>query len=276
VELAARGLVFPALSAGPEDSPGVLLLHGFPLLNREWTAQLSALGGAGYRAVAPLQRGYAPTNRPDAVAAYEMDELVADVVGLLDALHWERAHLVGHDWGGAVAWHVAGRHPERVRSLTAVSTPHPLAHSEALESGGPQVAMSDYIGLFRQPGAIAEDELLADDCAWLRRFLIDAPDPATQLAAFSDRAMLTATLNWYRAMRRRDGERTGRIRVPTLYVWGEQDHTLGREAADKTAELVDGPYRFVPVAGVGHWLPEEAPEILIALLLEHLETHSSR
>ena len=164
-----RGLSFPYLASGPLDGRGVLLLHGFPQFSLEWTAQLQALGDAGLRVVAPDQRGYAPGNRPAEVSAYGMDELVADALAMLDALGWDRVDLVGHDWGGSVAWHVAGRHPERVRSLTAVSTPHPRAFTAAIDSGGEQIAKSAYFATFRE--ASAEDVLLAEDAAALREVL---------------------------------------------------------------------------------------------------------
>ncbi len=267
--LDVRELAFPYREAGPADGPGVLLLHGFPQLSLEWTAQLAALGAAGYHAVAPDQRGYAASNRPEAVAAYAMDELVADVVAMLDALGWERAHLVGHDWGGSVAWHVAGRHPDRLRSLTIASTPHPLAMSRVLATSASQQEKSGYMQLFRQEGT-AEDLLLADDAAVLRAVYRGLPTTETYVAHFRERPALTAALNWYRTMRRDDGEKTGTIRVPTLYVWGEDDFALGREVAEATGGLVEGEYTFVPLAGAGHWLPEASADELNALLLDHL------
>lgn len=275
IDLAIRGLTHPALSAGPEDGEGVVLLHGFPLTHEEWTAHLPALAAAGYHVVAPAQRGYASTNRPGEVEAYAMDEMVADVVGYFDALGWERAHLVGHDWGAAVAWHVAGRLPERLLSFASISVPHPLAHSQAIETDAEQARMSEYITLFRKPG-VAEEALLANDAAWLRDFSRAAPDPDRYIATFSDPSTLTATLNWYRTMRRRDGEITGRIKVPTLYIWGEEDHTIGRVAAENTASFVDGPYTFAPLAGVSHWATEQVPDTITALLLEHLAKYSAR
>jgi pimeloyl-ACP methyl ester carboxylesterase len=267
--LEVRGLTFPYLASGPPDGAGVLLLHGFPQFSLEWAAQLSALGEVGYRAVAPDQRGYAPRNQPADVGAYRADELVADVIGMLDALGWERAHLVGHDWGGSVAWHVAGRHPERVRSLTAVSTPHPRAFTAAIDSGGEQIAKSAYFATFREPGT-GEDALLADDSAALREVLDGVPDAGRYVERLGDRPTLTSALNWYRAMRRRDSEQTGQIRVPTLYVWGDSDPAFAREAAEGTRRFVEAPYTFVALPGAGHWIPETRARELNHLLLEHL------
>jgi pimeloyl-ACP methyl ester carboxylesterase len=264
-----RGLTFPFLAEGPPDGTGVLLLHGFPQFSLEWADQLSALGQAGYRAVAPDQRGYAPGNRPEDVSAYRADELVADVLAILDALGWDRAHLVGHDWGGSVAWHVAARHPERVRSLTAVSTPHPRAFTAAIDSGGEQIAKSAYFATFREPGA-GEEALLADDAAALREVLDGLPNAGRYVERHRDGRALTPALNWYRAMRRRDSERTGAVTVPTLYVWGEEDPAFAREAAEATAEYVAAPYTFVALPGAGHWIPETRAGELNHLLLAHL------
>ncbi len=267
--LEVRGLSFPYLASGPPDGSKVLLLHGFPQFSLEWEAQLSALGAAGYRAVAPDQRGYAPGNQPAGVSAYRADELVADVVAVLDALGWDRAHLVGHDWGGSVAWHVAGRHPDRVRSLTAVSTPHPRAFTAAIDSGGEQIAKSAYFATFREPGA-GEEALLASDAAALRDVLAGLPNTERYVQRHSDRQTLTSALNWYRAMRRRDSEQTGAVTVPTLYVWGEEDSAFAREAAEATAEFVAAAYTFVPLPGAGHWIPETHAGELNHLLLAHL------
>jgi pimeloyl-ACP methyl ester carboxylesterase len=123
LQLPARGLVFDALAAGTPTGELVVLLHGFPQTAACWTQVLETLAVAGYRAVAPDQRGYSPTARPTTVQAYRLPELVADVLAIADRLGVETFHLVGHDWGGVVAWQLAGRHPDRVATLTAVSTP---------------------------------------------------------------------------------------------------------------------------------------------------------
>ena len=268
----ARGLTFPYRVTGPERGREVLLLHGFPQYSLEWAAQLEELGGAGYRVVAPDQRGYAAGNQPEGADAYRMDELVADVIAILDRLGWARADLVGHDWGGAVAWQVAGRHPERLRTLTAVSTPHPHAVAKARKSGGPQREMSSYMDVFRQPG-VAEEALLADDAAALRALYDGLPETEHYVERFQDRQTLTSALNWYRAMTRQDADKVGSIDVPTLYVWGDDDIAFGREAAEATAEYVTSPYTFAVLEGAGHWVPETRAEDLNRLLLRHLMEH---
>ena len=150
LRLRARGLVFDARTAGPPAGELVVLLHGFPQTAACWIRGAETLAAAGYRVLAPGQRGHSPGARPAAVRAYRMPELVADVLALAEAAGAARFHLVGHDWGGAVAWALAGRHPERVATLTSVSTPHPRAFAAALLTGG-QLPHSAYIGFFRAP-----------------------------------------------------------------------------------------------------------------------------
>jgi pimeloyl-ACP methyl ester carboxylesterase len=269
-------LTFDARADGPADGELVLLLHGFPQTSWCWRHQLPALAAAGYRAVAPDQRGYSPGARPDGVAAYGIDHLVADALGLADELGGHRFHLVGHDWGAAVAWQVAGRYPDRLRSLTVLSVPHPRAFRRALagELGGDQATRSGYMELFRSEGA--EDLFLADDGEGLRRLfevsgLPGLPGSADEyVAALSTRPAMTGALNWYRAADPSAADRMGPVTAPTLFVWSDQDPALGREGAEATAAEVDGPYRFEVLEGVGHWIPEEAADRLNGLLLDHL------
>jgi pimeloyl-ACP methyl ester carboxylesterase len=273
LELHAGGLTFDALAAGPADGPLVLLLHGFPQSSLEWAGVLPLLADAGLRAVAPDQRGYSPGARPADVAAYAMRELVGDALGLADALGAERVHLVGHDWGAAVAWQTAARHPERVRSLTAVSVPHPLALSHAMRTDADQQQRSAYIGVFRRDEGIAEEKLAADDWAALRRIYEGrVPDEhvVRYVELLSAPGALTAALNWYRAASVADVTEVGPVRVPTLYVWSTEDRALGPVAAQATAGHVEGPYRFEVLEGLTHWVPDEAPHELAGLVLEHV------
>lgn len=284
-------LRFDALAAGPTDGTPVLLLHGFPQTSWAYHHQLEALGADGYRAVAFDQRGYSPGARPGAVEAYGNDALVADVVAVADALGWERFHLVGHDWGGAVAWLVAGTHGERLLSLTVLSTPHPRAFARALfgtdtpptadaegaaaaaaATGSEQAGRSAYIAMFQAEGA--EVGMLANEAAGLRLVLqgtgLSAEESAPYLEALGTPEALGAALNWYRAASVTAVERMGPVTVPTLYVWSTNDPALGRDAAEATGSCVDGPYRFEVLEGVSHWIAEQAPEDTNRLLLEHL------
>jgi pimeloyl-ACP methyl ester carboxylesterase len=273
-ELAVGGLVFDARAAGPADGELVLLLHGFPQTSLVWRQQLEALGDAGYRAVAPDQRGYSPGARPVDVGEYRAERLVGDVLGFAAALGAPTFHLVGHDWGGAVAWQVAGRHPERLRTLTSVSTPHPAAFRRSIE-GGEQRERSGYMLFFRT--ADAEPFFLDNDAAVLRSLYSASALPedaaAEYMRVLTEPGALTGALNWYRAADIGLVDGLGPITTPTLYVWSTNDPALGRDAAEATAGHVDGPYRFEVLDGVSHWIPEEAPDTLNALLLEHLASH---
>jgi pimeloyl-ACP methyl ester carboxylesterase len=275
LELPVGGLVFDARSAGPPDGELVLLLHGFPQTSYAYRHQLPTLAAAGYRAVAPDQRGYSRRARPAEVGEYGADRLVGDVLGCADALGAETFHLVGHDWGGAVAWQVAGRHPERLRTVTSLSTPHPAAFRRSIQDGE-QRDKSSYMLFFRSREA--EPFFLDNDAAALRALyaasLLADEAAAEYVRVLTQPGALTGALNWYRAADLGLVEGLGPITTPTLYVWSTNDPALGREAAEATAEHVDGPYRFEVLDGVSHWIAEEAPDTLDGLLLEHLRRAS--
>ena len=266
-ELAAGGLAFRGCAAGPADGRLVVFLHGFPQSSYEWRFQLAALGEAGYRAVAFDQRGYSPGARPEAVEAYGVSHLMSDVLAVADDMGGHQFDVVGHDWGAALAWQLAGRHPERVRTLTAVSVPHPRAFTKAMDSGD-QAARSAYMLAFRETPDEAAASLLADDAAALRQMMagLDA-EPYVEL--MRDGA-LRGGMNWYRAIGRDDVDAMGPVTAPTLFVWSTEDPAVGREAAEACAEHVDGSFRFEVLEGVDHWIPEKAPDRLNSLLLEHL------
>ncbi|HKA85875.1 MAG TPA: alpha/beta hydrolase [Acidimicrobiales bacterium] len=277
VEIAANGLTFRARVAGPEDGPVVLLLHGFPQTSRCWAAQLDALAAAGHRAVAIDQRGYSPGARPDDPAAYAMGHLVDDVLGIVDALDTDQVDLVGHDFGGSVAWTVAGHHPDRVRTLTIASTPHPLAFVRAYQAReatpSDQNQRSGYMRAFREaPRGQTEAQLLADGAAGLRQAYAGLPEAsiAAHVEDMSAPGVLIAAVDWYRAMSAKASVAVPACPVPTLYVWSDRDPSIGRAAADATEELVTGPYDFVVLEGVSHWIPEQAAASFTPLLLAHL------
>lgn len=269
----ARGLTFEVHTGGPEEGEPVLLLHGFPQHSGEWADVSPALHAAGLRTYALDQRGYSPGARPTGVEAYRMTECVADALAVLDALGVDAAHVVGHDWGAVVAWHLAARHPERVRTLTAVSVPHPKAMAYALSTDSGQKARSSYMTLFRKPGK-AEKVLLALQATALRKVLRGVGD-RDRVASYADPmrepGALTAALNWYRAMSRRDFAETGAVSVPTTYVWSDKDVAIGRTAAEACARQVSGEYRFVELSGVSHWIPDEAPGALCEAILSRID-----
>jgi len=267
-----RGLDFDVRVEGDPAGEPVVLLHGFPQHAGAWDKVWPALVDAGRRVVLPDQRGYSPGARPPDRRAYSATELAADVLALLDELELPSAHLVGHDWGGGVAWGLASAAPDRVRTLTAVSTPHPRAMLTAS-----QAARSWYMGAFLLP-AVPERVLLASRARMLRGMLRRSGLPREAADGYADRmaqpGALTAALNWYRALPYARAS-VGPIDVPTLYVWGDQDVALGPAAAAGTGRWVRGPYTFVPLPGTGHWIPELAPDALLRPLLDHLCRYSS-
>lgn len=273
VQIPIGPLTFDVATAGPEDGPVVILLHGFPQTSACWRHQVPVLAEAGYRVLAPDQRGYSPGARPSGVAAYHSSELVADVLGLADAVGADRFHLVGHDWGASITWQVAGRHGDRLLTMTALSVPHPLAYATALASRDTdQEQRSSYFPMFRAEGA--EDGLLANDATGLRMIYaaggLTEEESAPHLAALSTPEALGAALNWYRAAGGHLIQGLDPITVPTLHVWSTEDVALGREGAEATGAQVDGPYRFEVFEGIDHWIPDHAPDRLNEVLLRQL------
>jgi pimeloyl-ACP methyl ester carboxylesterase len=276
IEIEAGGFTFTGRACGPHEGRRVLCLHGFPQTSWAWRDQLWALGHAGFRAVAPDQRGYCRGARPPGTSDYATEHLIGDVIALADSMEMERLDLVGHDWGGLLAWIVAERLPDRVRSLSVVSTPHPLALRHALSGVDPDQAARTRTTVSLQEPDVPERLLLGPgaDGSGLRRMLretgLDDTDAEMYVAALSEPGALTAALNWYRAMD--PGALAGLepIRVPTMYVWPTGDAAIGRLAAEGTREHVHGPYRFEVLEGVSHWVPETAPEQLSDLLVRHL------
>ncbi|MEU8263630.1 alpha/beta hydrolase [Micromonospora sp. NPDC048999] len=269
MQVDVRGLTFQVRTGGPPGGVPVLLLHGFPQHGGEWDDVVPVLHAAGLRTYALDQRGYSPGARPAPVEAYRIPELVADAAGVLDALGVTDAHVVGHDWGAIVAWGLAAAHPERVRNLIAVSVPHPAAMAHALATDPRQKARSAYIALFRKPGR-AEKVLLSLRATALRRML-GAVGDAARVARYADPmrepGALTAALNWYRAMTGADLKAVGPVGVPTTFVWSDRDMAIGRTAAEACAAHVTGDYRLVELAGVSHWIPDEAPAPLAETIL---------
>jgi pimeloyl-ACP methyl ester carboxylesterase len=233
----------------------------------------------GYFALAPNQRGYSAGARPDVsdLANYHFDKLVDDTIAIAAAAGYResRFHLMGHDWGGAVAWGVASRHPERLASLTVLSRPHPQAFARALAlPDGDQAHRSRHHKAFQDPGMGAF--LLADNAQRLREGLATAGVPPAaideHLALLANPAAIEAALAWYRS---HGALRTplDMIRVPTLYIWGDADATVGRPAAEGTAAFMAAPYRFEVLPGLGHFTVEQAPDAVNALILAHIGQH---
>jgi pimeloyl-ACP methyl ester carboxylesterase len=275
----APGLTFDVSVAGENDGPLVLMLHGFGVSRYFWNAQVAALAAAGYFAAAPNQRGYAAGARPDAAdhASYRVDRLIGDALDLVAALGYgaQRFHLVGHDWGASLAWQIADQSPERLASLTILSRPHPLAFNRALAlPDGEQARRSQHHTRFLRPEA--GPEILADDARWLRTRLTANGVPAAAIAAhlsvIGNPEAMEAALAWYRARGVRH-QPTTPTTVPTLYIWGDADDTVGRAAAEGTGEFIAAPYQFEALPSVGHYAADQVPDRVTALMLRHLARH---
>ncbi|GEP59846.1 alpha/beta fold hydrolase [Reyranella soli] len=273
------GLTFTADVAGPIDGPLVLLLHGFPESRHSWRTALPALAAAGYRAVAPDQRGYSPGARPDPkdLSNYAFDKLVNDAIEIVAAAGHEgrRFHQVGHDWGGQVSWGVAAVHAKRLASLTVMSRPHPKSFRRALEKpDGEQKNRSKHHRAFLD--AETGKLLLADNARRLREGLFGQGVPASamdeHLSVLGAPEAMEAALAWYRANVGLAAD-IGMIEVPTLYIWGDVDATVGPDAAYGTGEFVSGAFAMEVLPGVGHFVMDQAPAKATDLLLVHLKKH---
>jgi pimeloyl-ACP methyl ester carboxylesterase len=272
------GLIFDVRDAGPPDGPVVLLLHGFPQRNDSWNAVVDRLTAQGYRCLAPNQRGYSPGARPSRRRDYRVSELVADVGALIDASGARRVHLVGHDWGAAVAWAAAAEMPERLATVSPISVPHPAAFIKSFITSRQGLA-SWYMYFFQLPG-IPERLLMRRNGTMVSELLRrtgQTPDAADRDAqAMCEPGALTAAINWYRAIPLSNPRAsTQKISVPTMYVWSDQDAALLPKAAHDTARYVSGEYRFEILPGVSHWIPDERPDKLADLLLDWFAAHQA-
>ena len=275
-DIAANDMTFRCRFASERGEP-VILLHGFPETSHMWVGLLPALEAAGYRCVAPDQRGYSPGARPEGIANYGYRSIAADVVAIADACGFGKFHLVGHDWGAGAGWAAVALFPERIQSWTALSVPHVASFGTAIREDATQRQMSQYITFFQEPG-VAEAALSADDFAGLRRIWTESPAEEVEeyLAVFRQPGALAAALNWYRGSRGidpRDPEVVfGPVATPTLLIWGNKDMAIGRVGVEGAAKLMTGPYRFVEL-DAGHWLIQEAPERVTAEILAHLRAN---
>ncbi len=282
IQIPVGDFVFDGLAAGPADGQLVLFLHGFPQTSLSYRDQLRAVGAAGYRAVAFDQRGYSAGARPDDFAEYAVPNLVGDVLGVADALGAATFHLVGHDWGGALVWVLGAVAPDRVRSLTVLSTPHISAlAAERADPDSEQSQRSSYFDLFSSEGA--EAGFLANDAAGLRGMYASL-DPAAAQAyvdVLGTPEALRAALAWYRAAFGQPsqtgagpGPSSPPVTVSTVYVFGTDDVAFSWASAERTGEFVDGPYRLVALEGADHWLPEGESDAVTRIILGHLSERS--
>jgi pimeloyl-ACP methyl ester carboxylesterase len=288
-EITVDPFTFQARRAGPPEGRPVILLHGVPQTSACWLAQLDALAAAGHLAVAFTQRGYSPGARVDDVAAFTMDKLAGDVLGVADALGFETFDVVGHDAGAGVAWTLGAYHADRIETLTIASVPHPAAFADAYRSGEGGDSQHERSGYMRQivgtPRGQMEQFLVGDDAKVMRSLLAGLPQSSVDeyVEILGTPEGMRGVLDWYRAGLQRE---PGVIRamdpdfpavdVPTLYVWSDEDPAIGPEGAYATEPHVRGPYRFVVFEGVGHWIPETAAARFNDELLAHLAAHPRR
>jgi pimeloyl-ACP methyl ester carboxylesterase len=280
IDLVQRdGLVLDVRDEGPRGGEAVVLLHGFPQDSRCWDEVTPTLNRAGLRTLAPDQRGYSPGASPGDVSAYRVSSLAADVLAVLDAAGVSSAHVVGHDWGGAVAWYLGAQHGDRVDSLTVLSTPHPAALAHAM-TRSTQPLRSWYTLAVQLP-VLPELVLSRTLGASLRMSGLPAHLAQRYASRFSTPGSLHGPLAWYRAAGRRPpwevldavGAGLGDVAVPTTYMWGRHDPALGRAAAEATRNHVSGDYLFVEL-DEGHWLPELVPDEVAGAVLDRVR-HSA-
>jgi pimeloyl-ACP methyl ester carboxylesterase len=270
------GLTFDVRDAGPADGPVVVLLHGFPQHNDSWDAVIDRLTAQGYRCLAPNQRGYSSGARPPRRRDYRIPDLVGDLGALIDASGAQQVHLVGHDWGAAVAWAAAAEMPERLKTVSPVSVPHPAAFIKSFANSRQGLA-SWYMYFFQLP-RVPEWSMKWRNGAMMSKLLQQAgqtPAAAVRdVQAMREPGALTAAINWYRAMPLSNPRAINqKVSVPTLYVWSDGDTALMPKSAHNTARYVDGEYRFEILPGVSHWIPDEEPDKLAELLLEWFAAH---
>ncbi|OBH84896.1 epoxide hydrolase [Mycobacterium scrofulaceum] len=305
-----NGVRLRVVEAGERGAPVVILAHGFPELAYSWRHQIPVLAEAGYHVLAPDQRGYGGSSCPEAIEAYDIHHLTADLVGLLDDVGAERAVWVGHDWGAAVVWNAPLLHPDRVAAVAALSVPA-VPRSHVAPTRAWRKMLGDrffYILYFQEPG-VADAELNGDPARTMRRMLgglrtsgdplsaarmvapgpegfIDRlpepdrlPDWLSQdeldhyISEFS-RTGFTGGLNWYRNFDR-NWETTpeladAKITVPALFIGGTADPVLSFTRADRAAQLITGPYRQVMIDDAGHWLQQERPDEVNSALLDFI------
>jgi pimeloyl-ACP methyl ester carboxylesterase len=266
--LPGDGIQLHTVLAGPEEGPLAVLLHGFPECWYSWRKQIPVLAQAGYRVLAPDLRGYNLSDKPTGVQSYKIDHLTGDILALIRALGRERATIVAHDWGGAVAWRLAIDYPEAVEQLVVMNAPHPVAFAKALASDWSQRFRSWYMFFFQLPW-LPENLLTLSPRATARLFFqrtavrtdaFSSADLETMAAALAQSGAMKAMIHWYRAaLRYRPAQRTRPIEAPTLLIWAEDDIALGKP-------LTHGLDRWVPELQVryiphcGHWAQNEAPE----------------
>lgn len=279
-KITVNGIQLNLVSAGKKDAPLIILLHGFPECWLSWKEQIQPLADAGYRVWAPDQRGYNLSDKPIGIDAYRIDILAEDVEALRIAAGVEQFHLVGHDWGAAVAWWYGLHYGDRLRSLTAINVPHPVVFKRTLSSSPRQLLKSWYMFFFQLP-KVPEFMLRLANFNRLAKGLKDSSNKG----AFDNNLMaglkeswqqpgaLTGMLNWYRAAIRRPVKPDNlRITTPTRILWGVNDIALTPEMASASQDFCDQvELTYYPDAT--HWLTHDLPDTVTTEILQFCDAH---
>jgi pimeloyl-ACP methyl ester carboxylesterase len=273
--ITANGLTHFVRDSGAEGAPAAILLHGFPDSSAVWEKVTPLLVEAGFRVLAPDMRGFGETDMAPGVGDYDIQNgALKDVLGIMDALKVEIAHVAGHDFGAPVAWALAAQHPERFKTLTAISVGHTRAY---LKAGWEQKRRGAYI-LFHQLRGICEAAYKANDWALLRKHWSAHGDIEETIRLLSRPGRLAAGLNWYRAnislarmMKPPPAGSLGEeiVRIPTLGIWSDGEAYLTEAQMTGSADYVDAPWTYERIEGASHWIPYDAPEILAQAMLSH-------
>ncbi|MFZ1752233.1 MAG: alpha/beta hydrolase [Caldilineaceae bacterium] len=273
-----NGINLHVAQAGPESGPLVILLHGFPEYWAGWRQQIPALAAAGYRVWVPDQRGYNLSDKPAGIAAYNLDQLALDVVGLIDAVGVEKASVVGHDWGAAVAWWLGIKHPQRIQKLAILNVPHPGVLRRRFRTHFSQLRKSWYMFFFQLPWLPEKVMSKNGGERFARGIQAGSPpgafseeDVQDYLAAWAQPGAWTGMLNWYRAMFQKPPSRAAsyRVTVPVRIIWGKRDAVLEWEMAELSLELCDQG-EVVYIDDAAHFVQHDAPARVNDLLLAFL------
>ena len=279
VNISAGEMTFRARIVGFDTNNSkevVILLHGFPVTSAMWLDLIGPLKEAGYKVVAFDQRGYSPLARPETLDSYQISEITKDIFAVADVIGAEEFHLIGHDWGSVVGWSAVLSNPSRITSWTALSFPHPAAFGAALLDDPDQQDRSSYVAFFQTPW-LPETVFSFNNFGILKALLAGMSDEKMKeyINVFSEPGALTSALNWYRALRddllfELEGIESLEVKSPTLFLWGNQDQSVGRVAVDGMAEFMEGPYTNIELEA-GHWLLVDQPEKVTSEILIHLE-----
>lgn len=272
-----NGVTYHVVSAGDQSNPLVVFLHGFPEFWYEWYAYIKPFVKEGYRVLVPDQRGYNRSEKPEGIQSYRLPTLAKDIVSLISTENRDRTTLIGHDWGGTVAWTVALHNPEMIENLGIINMPHPIVFKEALESNSKQQQKSHYIFNFKQTYVPEKTAKRNDFASWVsvmkgssKPGAFSRTDFKRYRSAWSEPGAPAAMINWYRALIQVDDHPPREtVEAPTLVVWGENDQALIPELAKKSMVYCkQGILERFPDAT--HWIPHEYPDRVTELLLDHI------